>query len=144
MENMREEVLETVANPTLVLKGDFGELLAVKRFQKTPLTQKFFGCGLLRESPRGRFYFDSLSDQQASRKEESGMEAIKILERPKSLDWEYDEEGDVLYLSIGRPRKATGVDIGQGVVIRYDEKKKEVVGLTVLGVRAKLLESLKK
>jgi len=72
------------------------------------------------------------------------MEAVKILEKRDKIDWEYDEEGDVLYLSIGKPRKATGVDIGQGVIVRYDEKKKEVVGLTVLGVRSKLLESLRK
>lgn len=72
------------------------------------------------------------------------MEAVKILERKGRVDWEYDEEADVLYLSIGKPRKATGVDIGQGVVVRYDEKKKEVVGLTILGVRARLVESLKK
>ena len=72
------------------------------------------------------------------------MEAVKILEKGQKIDWEYDEEGDVLYLSIGRPRKATAVDIGQGVIVRYDEKKKEVVGLTVLGVRSKLLENLAK
>ena len=72
------------------------------------------------------------------------MEAVKILEKRENIDWEYDKEGDVLYLSIGKPRKATGVDIGQGVIVRYDEKKKEVVGLTVLGVRSKLLENLKK
>ena len=73
-------------------------------------------------------------------------EAVPHLIRlPQKKAWiDYDEEADVLYLSLGRPRKATGVDIGQGVVVRYDEKKKEVVGLTVLGVRAKLLESLKK
>lgn len=70
------------------------------------------------------------------------MEAIKILEKGKSINWEYDEEADVLYISIGKPRKAVGLDIGQGVVVRYDEKKKEVVGLTVLGVRTRLLESL--
>src|SRR5712691_1916564 len=34
-------------------------------------------------------------------------------------------------------------DIGDGVVVRYDEKKKEVAGLTVLGMRAKLLDSPK-
>ena len=67
-----------------------------------------------------------------------------LFEKEKKIDWDYDEEADVLYLSLRRPRKATGVDIGQGVVVRYDEKKKEVVGLTVLGVRAKLVESLKK
>jgi uncharacterized protein YuzE len=71
------------------------------------------------------------------------MEAVRIFEKGKKIDWEYDEEADVLYLSLGKPRKATGVDIGQGVVVRYDEKKKEVIGLTVLGMRAKLLESLK-
>lgn len=72
------------------------------------------------------------------------MEAVKILERGQKIDWEYDEEADVLYLSIGKPRKAAGVDIGQGVVIRYDERKREVVGLTVLGVRTRLLEGLRK
>jgi len=71
------------------------------------------------------------------------MEAVKILEKRERVDWDYDEEADILYLSIGRPRKATGVDIGRGVVVRYDEKKKEVVGLTILGLRARLVESLK-
>jgi uncharacterized protein YuzE len=72
------------------------------------------------------------------------MEAVKILEKKEHVNWDYyDEEADVLYLSIGNPRKATGVDIGQGVVVRYDEKKREVVGLTILGVRSRLAESLK-
>lgn len=71
------------------------------------------------------------------------MEAVKIMEKKERVDWDYDEEADVLYLSIGKPRKATGVDIGQGVVVRYDEKRREVVGLTILGVRARLVESLK-
>ena len=69
------------------------------------------------------------------------MEAVKILEKKERVDWDYDEEADVLYLSIGKPRKAVGIDIGDGVVVRYDEKKREVVGLTILGVRARLVES---
>ena len=69
---------------------------------------------------------------------------MKILEKKERVDWDYDEETDVLYLSIGKPRKAAGVDIGDGVVVRYDEKKREVVGLTILGVRARLVESLEK
>lgn len=72
------------------------------------------------------------------------MEAVKILEKKDRVDWDYDEEADVLYLSIGKPRKAVGVDIGNGVVVRYDEKKREVVGLTILGVRSRLVESLEK
>ena len=47
-------------------------------------------------------------------------------------------EADVLYLSLGQPRPAVGVDIGDGVVLRYDEATQEVVGLTVIGLRAKL------
>lgn len=72
------------------------------------------------------------------------MEAIRILERPKSLDWEYDEEADVLYLSVGKPKKALGLDIGEGVVVRYDEAKKEIVGLTIIGLKAKLMPALRK
>ncbi len=70
------------------------------------------------------------------------MEAVRILEKSDRVDWDYDEEADVLYLSFGKPRKAVGIDIGDGVVLRYDEKAKELVGLTVLGMRARLLESL--
>ncbi len=68
--------------------------------------------------------------------------AIKILERPAEVVWDYDEEADVLYLSVGEPRPAVGVDIGEGVVARYGEKNKELVGVTLIGLRARLLEEL--
>ncbi len=71
------------------------------------------------------------------------MEALKILEGKPSLNWEYDEEADVLYISVGKPRTAVGVDIGEGVVVRFDDKQKEVVGITVLGFRARTLQGLK-
>ena len=45
------------------------------------------------------------------------MEALKILEGKPSLNWEYDEEADVLYISVGKPRSAVGVDIGEGVEV---------------------------
>lgn len=71
------------------------------------------------------------------------MEAvIKILERPAEVNWDYDEEADVLYLSLGEPRQAVGVDIGEGVITRYDEANKEVVGITLIGLRARLLKEL--
>jgi uncharacterized protein YuzE len=72
------------------------------------------------------------------------MAAVKILEKKDQLDWEYDEEADVLYVSIGKPKKAIGVEIGQGVVVRYDERSDKVVGLTILGIRTRLQASLKK
>jgi hypothetical protein len=43
-----------------------------------------------------------------------------------------------IYLSVGAPRSAVGVDIGDGVVLRYDEETQEVVGLTVIGLRQQL------
>jgi uncharacterized protein YuzE len=70
------------------------------------------------------------------------MEAIKILEKPATITWDYDEEADVLYISVGDPQPAVGVDIGEGVVLRYDEAHKEVVGLTLIGLRARLLQGL--
>jgi uncharacterized protein YuzE len=71
------------------------------------------------------------------------MEAvIKILENPADVSWDYDEEADVLYLSVGKPRPAVGVDIGEGVIARYDEAHKEVVGITLIGLRARLLNEL--
>jgi uncharacterized protein YuzE len=70
------------------------------------------------------------------------MEQIKILEREQNLDWEYDEEGDVLYISIGNPKKALGIDIGEGIVVRYREDAREIVGLTILGVKERLLSAV--
>lgn len=71
------------------------------------------------------------------------MEAvIKILKKPADVSWDYDEEADVLYLSVGEPRPAVGVDIGDGVIARYDKERKEVVGVTLIGLRARLLREL--
>lgn len=70
------------------------------------------------------------------------MEALKILEKPNAISWEYDEEADVLYLSVGDPKPAVSVDLGEGIIARYDEREREVVGLTVLGLRSRLLKGL--
>ncbi len=70
------------------------------------------------------------------------MAALKILEKPDSLRWDYDGEVDVLYLTIGEPKPAVGVDIGEGIVVRYDEIEKQIVGLTLSGLRARVLKNL--
>jgi hypothetical protein len=55
------------------------------------------------------------------------MEAVKLFERKDlPLEWDYDGDADTLYISFGSPKPATGVDIGQGVIVRYDEKAREV------------------
>lgn len=69
------------------------------------------------------------------------MEALRILEKPKEITWDYDEKADVLYLYIGEPGPAVGMDIGEGVILRYDETRREVVGLTLIGLRTRLLKN---
>jgi uncharacterized protein YuzE len=71
------------------------------------------------------------------------MEVVKILEKPAALSWDYDDDADVLCISMGEPKPAEGIDIGEGVVLRYDRMQKEVVGLTLIGLRARLMKSLK-
>jgi uncharacterized protein YuzE len=70
------------------------------------------------------------------------MEALRILESPESLSWEYDEEGDVLYISVGDPKPAVTIDVGESVLVRFDEEASEVVGITIMNVRRRLLEGL--
>jgi uncharacterized protein YuzE len=67
---------------------------------------------------------------------------VKNLEGQDPLTRAYDEDADVLYLALGSPRPALGVDIGDGVILRYDEVTHEVVGVTLVGVRSKLLHQL--
>ncbi len=67
---------------------------------------------------------------------------VKVFESKEQLNWDYDGEADVLYLSFGEPREAVGLDIGDGVILRYDEENQEVVGLTIMGIKGKLSEFL--
>lgn len=72
------------------------------------------------------------------------MEKIKLFAKGKKMNWEYDEEADVLYISFGRPKEAVGIDIGEGMILRYSEKLGEVVGLTIYGIRSHLFNELVK
>jgi uncharacterized protein YuzE len=72
------------------------------------------------------------------------MEAVKVFEKKDvPLDWEYDDEADTLYLSFGKPKAATGLDIGEGMIVRFDEKAQEVGGVTIVGVGRRLEEYVK-
>ena len=73
------------------------------------------------------------------------MEAVKLLEKPDAaIDWQYDGEADTIYLSFGKPKPAVGIDAGRGVIIRFNEKSREVVGLTIVGVGKNLETYLRK
>ena len=43
----------------------------------------------------------------------------------------YDDEGDVLDISIGKPKKAKSEEIGNDIIVRKDKRGK-VVGFTIL------------
>ena len=71
------------------------------------------------------------------------MEALRILEKREDLSWEYDDEADVLYISIGEPKPAEGIDVGEGTIVRIDPKTREVTGLTIIGLSKRVLKELK-
>ncbi|MDD5673842.1 MAG: DUF2283 domain-containing protein [Chitinivibrionales bacterium] len=71
------------------------------------------------------------------------METIKFLENTKNVNWDYDDEADTLYMSMGQPRDALSLDVGNGTIVRYDEQSKEVVGMTFVGLRERFIKQLK-
>ena len=44
----------------------------------------------------------------------------------------YDKEGDILDISIGKPKKAISKEIENDVVLRLDPATKRIVGFTIL------------
>lgn len=70
------------------------------------------------------------------------MEALKILEEKKNLQWDYDAEADVLYISVGKPQKAEGVDIGEGTIVRVNPKNNEIVDFTIINPLKRTLKEL--
>ena len=42
------------------------------------------------------------------------METLNITEKKNKINWDYDADADVLYISFGNPKNAEGIDIGEG------------------------------
>ena len=57
----------------------------------------------------------------------------------------YDEEGDFLEISVGKPAKCYASELGHGVFLRIDEKSEEVKSIGILGFkkRSKDLKDIK-
>lgn len=49
---------------------------------------------------------------------------------------DYDAEGDVLDLHVGKPKEAEGEETPEGHVLRFAPGTQRIVGLTVLGAQA--------
>lgn len=71
------------------------------------------------------------------------METLNITERKNKINWDYDADADVLYISFGNPKNAEGVDIGEGTIIRIEPDSKEIIGITILNPLHRTLTSLK-
>jgi uncharacterized protein YuzE len=61
-------------------------------------------------------------------------------------DWVFDEvsydpDSDVLYLSIGKPRRAVGEQTPEGHVVHFDEESGEFCAVTIIGVQEILAET---
>ena len=50
----------------------------------------------------------------------------------KKMSFSYDKKADVLYLSVGKPKKSISREVEDGVLLRFDSKSKEVTGLTIM------------
>lgn len=67
---------------------------------------------------------------------------VKILEDSTTITGFYDREADVLYISLGEPREAVAVDVSDGVIARYHEDSETIVGITLIGLRQRVLKEL--
>ena len=52
----------------------------------------------------------------------------------KRLNFFFDREGDILYLSVGKPRPAIAKELGDDIIVRVDPKSHRVVGCTILNL----------
>ena len=50
----------------------------------------------------------------------------------EKLSFYYDKDGDVLDISVGKPKKAISEEIGEDFFIRRDMKTKKIVGFMML------------
>jgi len=69
------------------------------------------------------------------------MEALKIMETKKNLSWHYDAEADVLYIADGSPKLAVSQEVGEGTILRFDPDTNEIIGLTILNISKRALDT---
>jgi uncharacterized protein YuzE len=50
------------------------------------------------------------------------------------VQFHYDREADVLYLSVGKPQRAKTIEIGEDFVLRLHSKSGQVVGVTIINL----------
>ncbi len=59
----------------------------------------------------------------------------------EKLRFLFDEKGDILDISIGKPKKAISKELDDDILIRVSPKTKKIVGFTILNFRKRFRES---
>jgi len=73
---------------------------------------------------------------------DKGMEILTLLEQSTNLNWNYDAEADVLYISFGTPQISETIDIGNGLLVRFAPDNRQITGFTLLNPVRRTLEAL--
>jgi len=55
----------------------------------------------------------------------------------KALNFGYDKEGDILDISLGRPKKAISEEVSEDIFIRLEPKTKKILGFMILNFEKK-------
>ncbi len=53
----------------------------------------------------------------------------------EKLTFYYDDKGDILDISVGKPRKAISNEIGDDILERIDPETKKIIGFTILNFK---------
>lgn len=59
----------------------------------------------------------------------------------KALNFSYDKQGDILDISLGRPKKAISEEISEDIFIRLEPKTQEIVGFMILNFEKRFSKS---
>jgi len=60
----------------------------------------------------------------------------------KELMFFYDKEGDILDISIGKPKKALTEELTEDVFVRINPKKRQVVGFMIMNFTKSFIREL--
>ncbi len=59
----------------------------------------------------------------------------------EKLRFMFDEKGDILDISIGKPKKAISKQLEDDILVRISPKTKKIIGFTILNFRKRFKES---
>lgn len=52
-----------------------------------------------------------------------------------NVTFTYDKVADVLYITFGKPREAIAEEFGDGIFLRFNKARDELLGITILDIK---------